>query len=540
MKPLRVAVWIAFFWGTTVLAQFEVGIVLPFENNARDPKLDWIGESFVEVLSSGLASPRFMMLDRRERVAAFDSLGIPSNAGILSDATIYKVAQALDASKVILGHYDYSPGVFTATAQILDMKGPSLSKKFIESGSLEDLLEIQNGLAWQLQQVLRTNLPSTKSEYIQDHPGPRLDAFESYLRGLSARNRAQQIRYFRTSLRLDPEFTTPAFRLGMIYFQDRDYPTSVLWLSKLRRSDPDYLEANYFLGLAYLYREQYERSAAAFRVVERQLPLNEVYNNLGIALLRLDRPGAVPYFEKAVRSNPADADYQFNLGYAYWKRGSCAQAIPPLQKALRQADSPPARRFLYLECLQKTNQTEEAARQAKLLQQQAPDWSRTPNPQWLKNLERPKDHYGGVSFRQLRMLLRIQTELKHTKLPLPDHVALHYQQAKDFLKEGLDREAIEELQQVMDYNPEEANAYRELARIHLRSGRLEEALKAANHALQREKTAEDYLLLAKIHLEQGKLEEARAELTTALSLGPSSPEAETLREELDSKTLPRP
>ena len=119
-------------------------------------------------------------------------------------------------------------------------------------------------------------------------------------------------------VRLDPRFAAPAFELGMISFRDRDYPTSILWLTKIRREDPDYLEANFFLGLAYLYREQYERAATAFRVVEQQLPLNEVYNNLGIALLRQERPGAAPYFEKAVESDPEDPVYQFNLGYAYW------------------------------------------------------------------------------------------------------------------------------------------------------------------------------------------------------------------------------
>ena len=60
----------------------------------------------------------------------------------------------------------------------------------------------------------------------------------------------------------------------MISFRDRDFPTSILWLTKFA-AKTRILEANFFLGLAYLYREQYERAAAAFRVVEQQLPLNE-------------------------------------------------------------------------------------------------------------------------------------------------------------------------------------------------------------------------------------------------------------------------
>ena len=539
MKSFLVAVLAGVLWGSALWAQFDVGVVLPFENNTRDPNLDWISASFVEVLSSHLASPRFMMLDRRERAAAFDSLGIPANADILSDATIYKVAQALDASKVVLGNYDSANGVFTATAQVLEMDGPGLSPKFAESGPLTNLFQIQAGLSWQIQRWLRPNFSISKGQYVREHPGPRLDAFENYLRGLTAKSRAQQIRYYRAALRLDPGFTTPAFELGMLYFRDRDYPTSILWFSKLRRGDPDYLETNYFLGLAYLYREQYERSAAAFRVVEQQLPLNEVYNNLGIALMRQARPGAVPYFEKAVQSDPNDPDYQFNLGYAYWKRGSWGQAILPLRRALQRGNSP-AGRVIYMQCLQKAGQLEESARQMRLLQQQNPEWSANPDPKLLEKLERPKGNYDGASFRQLRMLRQIQAELKHSKFAPADHASLHYQQAVQFLDRGADREAIEELYQVIEYDPEEANAYRDLARIYTKTQQWEEALKALNQSLEREPTAEDYLLLARIYMLQGKLEEARVQLNTAFVLEPSSPAVATLREELNAKSLPRP
>jgi len=535
MNFLRAALLALFLGGAPGWAQVDLGIVLPFENNTRDPALDWMSESFGEVLSSRLASPRFLMFDRRERAAAFDSLGIPAGAGILSDATIYKVAQALDATKVIRGNYDWSDGVFTATAWVLDMEGPSISEQFSESGPLENLLEIEAGLAWQIQQWLRPAFSISRSEYIRERPKPRLDAFENYFRGLDAPQRAEQIRYFRTAMGLDPRFTAPAFALGMIYFRDGDYPTSILWLTKLQRGDPDYLEANYFLGLAYLYREQYDRAAAAFRVVEQQLPLDEVYNNLGVALLRQNRPGAVPYFEKAARSDPTDPDYRFNLGYAYWKRGSFPEAIPHLRMALQHEGSSAAR-AIYLQCLQKTGQLEESRRQAALLQAEGAAWSANPDPTLLEKLERPKDSYDGASFRQLWTLLQIQAELKHSRLPLSEHVALHYQQALEFLQRGADREAIEELQQVIDYNPEETEAYRDLARIYRKARRWDEAVKALNQPLQRDPTAADYLLLAEILMAQGKLEDARLQLNAALDIEPGSPAAIALREELNSKS----
>jgi tetratricopeptide (TPR) repeat protein len=377
----------------------------------------------------------------------------------------------------VLGRYEYSNGVFKAIARVMDMEGPTLSKEFTESGPLADLMQLQSGLAWQILQFLRPTLPVSKSEFINDHRGARLDAFENYLRGLIAKNRADQIRYLRTAARLDPQFMQPAFELGLIYFHDHDYPTSILWLSKIRRRDEEYLEASYFLGLANLYLEQYERSIAAFRAVAQQLPLNEVYNNLGIALLREDKPGATQFFEKAIASNPSDPDYQFNLGYALWKRNNCAQAIPHLRKAM-QPGVAAQWRVIYKQCLEKTGQNEEAARQEKLLEQQAPEWSGViKDPQRLERLERPKDSYDAPSIRQLRMLSQVQTELKHSKLTLAEHVDVHFQQAQKLLEQGFDREATEELEEAIDYDPTFVQAYIQLAGIDAKAGRFDDALK---------------------------------------------------------------
>jgi tetratricopeptide (TPR) repeat protein len=517
-------------WGTSLLAQFDVGLVLPFENRTKDPQLDWIGESLAETMTTDLASARLWMIDRRERAGAFDALGLPTS--LLSNATIYKVAETLDADQVIIGHYDYHDGVFTASAQVLDMAGPSLSRELAESGPLYSLLQLQGGLAWQIQKLLRPEYPFTREDYLADRPSPRLDAFENYLRGLIAKDKAQQIAFFRAAQRLDPQFTKPSFALGMIYFHDRDYQTTALWLSKLRRGDPDYLDANYFLGLSYLYLNQNERSAAAFRVVEQQLAMNEVYNNLGIVLTRLDRPGAIQYFEKAVASDPTDADYQFNLGYAYWKRGRYSEAAGHLHKALAMVDHPPVWRSLYDDCVQRARRMEAAAGPSSLPKAAG----NSINSAIFQNLERPKDRYDGASLRQLRRLAQFQEELKHAELAFAEHTELHFQRAEQFLRDGDERQAIEEFQQVIDYDPDDPRPYRELAAIYLRAGRFEEASKMANRSLQRDASPEAYLLLARTYLSEGKLDDARAQLEIVASLEPGNTAAAEMLKDLAARS----
>jgi tetratricopeptide (TPR) repeat protein/TolB-like protein len=513
-------------------AQVEVGLVLPFENKTKDANLDWIGESFAETLTSELSSGRRLTIDRRERATAFDSLGVPSSH-LLSNATVYKVAEALEADVVVLGSYDYSGDVFTARAQVLQMDGPRLSKPIVESGPLNSLLQIQYALAWQIHHFLRPDYAFTREEYLAKADNLRLDAFENYIRGLMAKEKAQQIAYFRAAQRLSPQYTKAAFELGMIYFDDRDYQTSAPWLAKLRRGDPEYLEANYFLGLAYLYLQQYERSATAFRVVELELPINEVLNNMGIALLRLDRPGAIQYLERAVAGDPADADYQFNLGYAYWRRGNYPQASDHLEKALGAVENP-VWRSLYLDSEQKAAQSGALDLAAKP--------ATAPGPSQVaafQDLERPKDSYDGASLRQLRRLAKLTEEQEHAGLPLAEHVNIHFQDAEQFLQNGNERQAIEEFQLVIAYNPQEARAYRELAAIHLRAGRTEQAARMAQLALQGERVPEGFLLLARIYAAQGKIQEAQSQLDAVLQADPSHAAALALRDELNARSISR-
>jgi len=535
MKSLRNFLIAILLFVGPAWCQVEVGVVLPFENEAHEPKLDWLSESFVEVLSTHLNTSRLLVVDRRERNSAFDSMGIPS-ARILSNATIYKVAEALDTDRVVMGSYKYQDGVLTASAQVLTMSGPSLSKAFTEQGALSDLLELQTGLAWQIQRLLQPGYPYTRAEYIADRGSlgnVKVDAFENYIRGLMSKEKGQQVQYFRTADRLDPRFTKPAFELGLMYFKDRDYQTSTLWLTKLRRTDPDYLEANYFLGVAYLHLGQYERSAAAFRIIEIALPLNEVYNNLGIALARRDQPGALQYFEKAHQSDPADPDYEFNLGFTYWKRGECDKAVNELPAAIEKLPASAAvpAKAIYADCLRRLGRGQEAA----TILLSVPAGFNASDTSKFVNLERPKNTHDAVSFRQLTRLMQIQDELQHAKLTIPEHVELHFKLAMEDNAGGLEQEAIEQLQMVLDYDPQESRAYRELARIHFRAGRLEDASRMAARALQWNKSAENYALLAQIQLRQGRKPEAMESAQAALRMDSSNREASEIAAVLEAE-----
>ena len=148
----------------------------------------------------------------------------------------------------------------------------------------------------------------------------RIDAVENYIRGLLAAAPEQRMRFFSAAARLDEHYSPPAFQLAKIYWEKKDYKTSATWFARVARSDPRYLEAQFFLGLCRFYIGDYAAAEHCFALVAEQVPLNEVWNNLGAAQARQKKTEAAAVsFAKAIEGDSADPDYRFNLGFTQWR-----------------------------------------------------------------------------------------------------------------------------------------------------------------------------------------------------------------------------
>src|SRR6478672_10915695 len=108
----------------------ETTLVLPFFNHTKSPNLDWIGESIAESVRDSLASEGLLVLDRDDRLEAYRRLSLRPGAE-LTHASIIKIGESLDASKVIYGFYELtappqdnpqSKGALRITARIIDLK----------------------------------------------------------------------------------------------------------------------------------------------------------------------------------------------------------------------------------------------------------------------------------------------------------------------------------------------------------------------------------------------------------------------------------
>ena len=286
-------------------------------------------------MHDALASQGLLALDRADRIEACRRLSLRPGAE-LTHASIIKIGEALDATRVVYGSYEALPaqggsqskGSLRITARILDLKRVSQSAPFSEEGALEDLAALEVRLGWQALKALSPASAPSEEEFLKARPPVRLDAVESYVRGLLATAPEQRRRLFTQAARLDEHYSQPCFQIGKADWENKDYRAAAGWLDRVARYDPHYFEARFFLGLCRYYMGDFKGAAEAFQEVSSAVPLNEVYNNLGAAQARLnDSAGALASFRKALEGDSADPDYHFNLGYELWRAGQFAGAV---------------------------------------------------------------------------------------------------------------------------------------------------------------------------------------------------------------------
>jgi tetratricopeptide (TPR) repeat protein len=318
-------------------------LALAFFNHTKSPNLDWIGESIAESVRDSLASEGLLVLDRADRLEAYRRLSLKPGAE-LTHASVFKVGVSLDASRVVYGFYELTPpetgnaqskGSLRISARVLDVKQTRQGPLIDETGAVEDLAALEVRLGWKVLQQLNPKGAPSEDEFIRARPPVRIDAVENYIRGLLSSTPEQRHRFFTQAARLDEHYSQPCFQLGKIYWEKKDYRIAAGWLARVARSDPHYLEAQFFLGLCRYYTSDFQGAEQSFQTVAAAVPLNEAFNNLGVAQARLDNSaGAVASFKKALEGDSADPDYHFNLGYRLWRMGQYDAAIESLRAAV--------------------------------------------------------------------------------------------------------------------------------------------------------------------------------------------------------------
>lgn len=374
----------------SLLPGADTFLVLPLFNLSSQQSLDWIGESAAEAVAEALTDQGALVVDRVDLHEACRRLGIRPYAR-LTTASVIKIAETVDATRVMFGSFEFHPvigsldeskGTLRISARILDLKQLKTGAEIVEMGALEDLAALQTRVAWEALKQASLRGLAGEDEFVRNRPTVRLDAMESYVRGLGAATDEQRIILFTKSANLAPNFAPPCFQLGQVYWKRKEYRAAIEWLSKVKQPDPRFHHATYLAGLCRFHTADYAGAQAAFQTVAEAVPLNEVFNNLGAAQLRRNLPDAAENFRKAVAGDDSDPLYHFNLGYALWRQRDYEGAAASFRAALERNPSDAEATYMLGHCLQKTAPRAGDTRTA--------------------NLDRIKENYEERAYRQLK------------------------------------------------------------------------------------------------------------------------------------------
>jgi tetratricopeptide (TPR) repeat protein len=388
-------VFLLFFCGLAAAnaAQPATVLVLQFHNNSQYSDLNWVGESVAETLRAEFSAANEIVLDRDSRAEGMRRLTLRPDADF-TKATLIRLGQTLDVDYLCYGSYDVQlpagdkelkDSSIRLTGRFLDLRkmrqGPELS----EAGKLSDLSRYEEHLAWQSLKYLQPGTNLQYEQFVTPQKLVRLDAEESYVRGLLSTNPDQQQKWFTQAALLDSNFSGPAFELGKLFLARKEYSKAISWFQHISATDPRYPDARFKMGISAYGAGDYTLAGKYFQEVIKTFPLSEVYNNLGAAENQLGLPVAMDDFRRALEADPKDAIYIFNMGSALVRNGSFDEAVKRLQPLVdHNPDDAEAR-----DLLDRARRHESPAPGAK---------AEVPN--------RLKQNFNETAFRQLKAMLQ--------------------------------------------------------------------------------------------------------------------------------------
>ncbi len=433
----------------------------------------WLGEAAAVLLSDALRAMQLPALTRAERVHAFEEANLPT-AGRLSLASLVRVGHLVLASDLIVGTVRLSGEELVIDARRIRLDTGRLVEQTTDRAPLPELVALHERVARRLmgRQPTAGGTPAT--------PGASavpLGAFENYIKGLIAEQPAAQIRFLQAALRLAPRDGRAHLALAEVYADQGDHGKALAEAQAVPATAPLGRRARFLAGRALVELTRLDEAFQTFRGLVDERPTAALYNNLGVIQIRR---GATPqtgkptyFFTKASELDPEEADYFFNLGYAYWLDRDGQAAIYWLREAVRRNTVDGDAHFVLGVALQAAGAGTESGRElglARQLSSKYAEWEKKPagaDPV-PKGLERPSQdletmHGPQLDAAQLTSAQREQQEL----------AAFHLERGRRFFEAEHDRDALIELRKAIYLSPYAAEPHLLMGRVLLRSGKMQ-------------------------------------------------------------------
>ena len=301
-------------------------VVLPFVNISSDPEQEYLGDGLAEELLNLLA--RVEGLRVISRTSAFSFKG--------AEITSAEIARRLNVSYVLEGSVRKSGDALRITAQLIDGRADAHVWSDTYDHSTEDIFDIQDSVAAEVVGHLKTELSLDPPKVDRHDPA----AYTLYLQAQQLSNRAgtveTQHELLLRALELEPDFLDAKVALAWTHLRSSrddweagDIETAEwhveqydLIIDEVLVQDPWHAVANASRAWDSLY-ESFPRAAMfSERSLESEPTNPGALTTAGEILTRLWRAEqAIPILRYASERDPLNANYFQNLAGAYLDAG---------------------------------------------------------------------------------------------------------------------------------------------------------------------------------------------------------------------------
>jgi len=294
-------------------------LIMPFENTAEDPALDWLSAGLAHSLGEYLLGFGQQVMDPEERTVLLEGSGIPPGAPLalasaleLGRRTLARPT-GLRVDRLVLGRFNVDQGDITVAARTIDLKREKARPWQSRSGRLKDLLQLGRDLALAMARDEKIAIADGREEFLRKHTEDvPLLAFETYCRAVCESDSKERLRLLRKALQQYPGFPKAAYQAGALLAREERWEDAAAVLGKAS-SDPFPYESDYHLLIAQvaLGRKDPQTAIAEAR---RALAIAESARGhllLGRALQASgDSPAALAELEKARSADLTDAEIE--------------------------------------------------------------------------------------------------------------------------------------------------------------------------------------------------------------------------------------
>jgi len=296
-----------------------VYLVLPFENTAEDPSLDWLSTGLALSLREYLLGLGARTVDDEERAVLMEGSGIPAGAPLTLASTL-ELGRKMRArqgdsrpDRMILGKFNVADGSLTLQARIIDLEQEKARPSIVKEGRLKDLIDIQTGLALAIARDDGIHPREGKSALMEKHSGELpLLAFETYCRAMAANDSKTRLQLLRRAVEEFPGYPKAAFQAASLLAKSERWGDAARMLEKAA-SDPHPYESDFQLLTATvaLARGRADEASAAARRALEYAPTARAHALLGRALVAQgDTAAATAELEAAAGLDPDEPDLE--------------------------------------------------------------------------------------------------------------------------------------------------------------------------------------------------------------------------------------